>query len=255
MNTSDWNQRLLEKAARLEQSLAESFFDGNDRFVDPWEAYTDSLDGFWRPIHDTSGGGHSTADFDEAALTAIRNQSRNLAATNEFAINAIENRINYIVGSGHKYHAVPVDECDLEISGLVQGFLARFLDENQWARRHQEIVRRRDRDGEVFVRFFVQSDGMTQIRFVEPAQVTCPQNYKDRPEHAFGIHTQPLDAESVLGYWIDGKYTMASSKRCYGGSRTKRSSRKFSRSEASISSPIPRPPPGCLNPSTIPVTP
>ncbi|MCL2305234.1 MAG: phage portal protein [Planctomycetaceae bacterium] len=208
MITSDWNQRLLEKAALLERSLAESFFDGTDRFVDPSEAYIDGGE-YWRPIRNTTDG-ISATPFDENYLNEIRNQSRNLVLTNEFAINAIENRINYIVGSGHRYHAVPVDENDLEISGQVQDFLVKFLDENQWAKRHQEIVRRRDRDGEVFLRFFVRSDGMTHVRFVEPGQVSCPQEYLKRQEHSFGIHTEPFDVESVLGYWIDGEYVSAS---------------------------------------------
>ena len=103
MNVNDWNQRLLEKAARLERSLAESFFDDHDRFVDPSEAYMDSGGVPWRPVHDAAGGEHSATAFDEALLAEIRNQSRNLVLMNEFAINAIENRINYIVGSGHKY--------------------------------------------------------------------------------------------------------------------------------------------------------
>ena len=210
MNTSDWNQRLLDEAARLEQSLTESFFDGYDRFVDPSEAYADSTGGYWRPINDGTGGDASAMPFNEDYLSEIRNQSRNLVMTNEFAINAIENRINYIIGSGHKYHVIPHEDCDIEISNLIQDLLDKFLDENQWSRRHQEIVRRRDRDGEVFLRFFMKSDGTTQLRFVEPAQVSCPQKCKDRAEHSFGIHTQPQDVESILGYWIDGEYVAAS---------------------------------------------
>ncbi len=43
---------------------------------------------------------------DEQQLAEIRGQCRALAAGNEFAINGHENRISYIVGSGHVYRAV-----------------------------------------------------------------------------------------------------------------------------------------------------
>ncbi len=39
------------------------------------------------------------------ALETIRTECRALALTNEFAINGHENRISYIVGAGHMYHA------------------------------------------------------------------------------------------------------------------------------------------------------
>ena len=42
----------------------------------------------------------------EQELAAIREQCRTLAVANEFAINGHENRISYIVGSGHVYRAV-----------------------------------------------------------------------------------------------------------------------------------------------------
>ena len=43
---------------------------------------------------------------DEQQLAQIRDQCRALAVANEFAINGHENRISYIVGSGHVYRAV-----------------------------------------------------------------------------------------------------------------------------------------------------
>ena len=42
---------------------------------------------------------------DEQQLAQIRDQCRGLAVSNEFAINGHENRISYIVGSGHAYRA------------------------------------------------------------------------------------------------------------------------------------------------------
>src|SRR5205085_8352522 len=101
----------------------------------------------------------------------------------------------------------------------------------------QEIVRRRDRDGEAFLRFFVDAEGKTRVRFVEPWQVTeqaanvrrisnpsdhvasmngrsATPSYLDgrigNPSYAFGIATDPEDVETVLGYWLDdGEYVSA----------------------------------------------
>ncbi len=56
----------------------------------------------------------------------------------------------------------------------VQAVLDEFVADNRWHQRQQEIVRRKDRDGEVFLRFFVADDGTTRVRFVEPGQVATP---------------------------------------------------------------------------------
>jgi hypothetical protein len=62
-----------------------------------------------------------------------------------------------------------------------------------------------DRDGEAFLRFFVEGDGMTRVRFVEPDQVTTPPARASDPAASFGIQTEPDDVETVLGYWVDGE--------------------------------------------------
>ena len=206
MSTNDWNHELLEKAKRLEKSLMESFLNWDDSTIDPMEPYRDANGEYWRPIAANSWSGKHDAIFDETHLTSLREQSRNLVLTNEFAINAIENRINYIIGVGHKYHAIPFEETEHNLAEQVQECLERFCDENQWSRRHQEIVRRLDRDGEVFLRYFMGIDGVTKIRFVEPSQVSCPNDYSQDKNHTFGIHTDSHDVETVHGYWIDGEY-------------------------------------------------
>ena len=77
--------------------------------------------------------------------------------------------------------------------------------ENRWQRRQQEIVRRMDRDGEAFLRFFVDRDGLTRVRFVEPDQVATPPSCAGDPSASFGIQTEPTTSKRVLGYYIDGE--------------------------------------------------
>ena len=118
-----------------------------------------------------------------------------------------ENRINFIVGSGHSYRAAPRGgrSGDERLLAAVQAVLDEFIAVNDWRRRQQEIVRRRDRDGECFMRLFPGLDGVTRVRFVEPDQVAAPPDRATDPAASFGILTETDDVETPLGYFIDGR--------------------------------------------------
>jgi len=197
MSDELWEQRLVEALDGLWGAL-----------VDPREAFADE-EGFWSPLGEVGSwdagpaGGFAT----EAGLDELRRQCRALALTNEFAINGHENRISYIVGAGHTYRAAAKKGATggEELARGVQGLLDEFLEVNRWSSRQQEIVRRRDRDGEVFLRFFVDADGMTRVRFVEPGQVRTPPELVSDPRASFGILTDAQDVECVLSYFIDGE--------------------------------------------------
>ena len=213
-------------ANRIEHRLTEMFDALWDDFVDPREAYADVDGAWWSPVGATGGGvGNAAAGpVNEQQLRELRLQCRRLAVSNEFAINGHENRISYLVGAGHSYQATICKGMDgpPEIALEVQEVIDRFVVENRWHERQQEIVRRLDRDGEAFLRFFVDHDGMTRVRFIEPDQVAEPNssvvrgqlsvaaNHGQRttdngPSSSFGILTEPDDVEAVLGYWVDGE--------------------------------------------------
>jgi capsid protein len=179
--------------------------------VDPREAYLDDDGSWWTDIAsrgaNAPGAPHVSAALNEQQLAEARLQSRRLAATNEFAINGLENRISYIVGPGHIYRTVVRKGADSapELVTEVQQVLDEFLVENQWQLRQQEIVRRLDRDGEAFLRFFVAGDGFTRVRFVEPEQIAAPAELALRPANSFGIRTEPDDVETAVSYYIDGE--------------------------------------------------
>ena len=150
--------------------------------------------------------GSSSPYSNEGQLAEIREQCRALSLENEFAINAHENRINYIVGTGHVYRATarrgtePPKTLVAEVQAVVDSFCRR----NRWYQRQEEIVRRRDRDGECFLRLFAAPDGLVHIRFVEPDQIVTPPECAGLPEHSLGILTRRHDVETVEGYYIDG---------------------------------------------------
>ena len=198
-------QQLLEEVSRLEGKLLESFL-GEDHYVDPREPFYDDGLAAWYGVGAAQGKDGQTAYFTEQTLAEIREQSRALARTNEFAINAIENRVNYVVGNGHKYHAIAKSEEWNPLADQVQNVLQNFIIENKWFQRQQEIMRRRDRDGEAFLRFFVGHDGETIIRFVEPDQISTPREFEQMPCCRFGIRSTPGDIETIEGYWVDGEF-------------------------------------------------
>ena len=197
----------------LERRLTEAFDELWNSFVDPAEAIYDADGTAWNRLGFGFAGGAALGMpyRNEPELAVIRNECRMLAVTNELAINGHENRISYIVGSGHIYRAMPGRgvTVDPSLPLAVQLVLDEFVRLNQWHKRQQEIVRRKDRDGECFLRLFEAADGTTRVRFVEPAQVTTPVDRLSDPSASFGVQTDPNDVETVLGYWIDGRWVDA----------------------------------------------
>jgi capsid protein len=192
----------------LQRRLLEAFDELWDNFVDPADAVYDVDGTRWTRLggEGIPGSAAEPPCADEQRLGEIRAQCRSLAVSNEFAINGHENRVNYIVGAGHTYRVaakknVAVSE---QIVAGVQAVLDEFIRSNKWHKRQQEIVRRKDRDGECFLRLFLAPDGTTRVRFVEPDQVATPPERAGDRAASLGIQTDPHDVETVLAYWIDG---------------------------------------------------
>lgn len=211
MSTTTINhQEKNPRVNHFERRLLEAFDQLWDSFIDPADAYYDTDGSRWksvRQISNLSRGGVPAPFASEEELAEIRRECRALAAENEFAINGHENRISYIVGSGHSYRAVAKKSLtpDEKLLSAVQTVIDDFIRLNRWHSRQQEIVRRKDRDGECFLRFFPAENGILQVRFVEPDQVAAPPDRANDPTASFGIATDVLDVETVAAYWIDGR--------------------------------------------------
>jgi capsid protein len=191
----------------VQRRLSEAWQSLWDNFVDPRESLWDDGADWVATGAAPLGYPLSKIPFvNELQLREIRDQCRSLAVGNEFAINGHENRISYLVGPGHTYRAAPKKgrEAPPAAWQMAQALLDDFIAGNQWHRRQQEIVRRCDRDGEVFLRFFTSDAGETRVRFVEPGQVTTPTDRASDPAASFGIQTEFDDVETPLAYYIDG---------------------------------------------------
>ncbi len=219
----DAEMALAESRLAVEAKLVESLAITTS-FVDPAEALRDPETGeLWDPLG-------SLLDSDSqvittvAALQAMRKTCRLLAGTNPFAINGHENRISYIVGTGHEYVVAAKPDSALAAALKAakdktpgsaaaalrdgQAVIDEFLRENRWHARQQEIQHRKDRDGECFLRFFTSPENSIRVRFVEPIQVATPQS--DTHEHTtFGIVTDPEDVETIEAYYVDGSLVEA----------------------------------------------
>ncbi len=192
----------------LEKKLTEACDALWENFVDPRDAYRDEEGQWWNAVS-VEGGANSPSSFPistQQQLEEARLQSRHLVATNEFAINGIENRISYLIGPGHRYLASVRKsvEGSSQLTANVQEVIDEFMHLNRWHARQQEMVRRMDRDGEVFLRYFVDAEGTTRVRCVEPEQIRTPKELAQNPAATFGIQSDPNDVETVLGYFIDG---------------------------------------------------
>ncbi|MGE3804162.1 MAG: phage portal protein, partial [Gemmataceae bacterium] len=82
-----------------------------------------------------------------------------------------------------------------------------FYDAQQWGEREQECIRRCDRDGEAFLRFFYVGNGQAAVRFIEPEHVRGPAG---QAQASFGIETETDDVEQPLAYHVVERPAQAS---------------------------------------------
>jgi capsid protein len=132
-------------------------------------------------------GEKETDEFDHYTM---QQQAYHLWKTNPHARAIIRTLEKFILGKGLKIFA-------LDENPVVQEWWDDFEKENRFLRRQDEIIRRTFRDGECFIRYFVdQYSGKTRIRFLEPHEISDAENI-----HSFGIETDPDDIEIPLRYY------------------------------------------------------
>ena len=138
--------------------MFEAFDELWDNFVDREDDFYDADGVRWMAIDGDLGPNRNAGViFNQVQLAEIRCQCRALAAGNAFAVNGHENRINYIVGSGHSYRVLAQARRPGRRAPAGRSAGRAWTSSsapNKWHKRQQEIVRRKDRDGECFLRLF-----------------------------------------------------------------------------------------------------
>ena len=228
MNESDPDLSLALRQSLNRLKLAEDYCDMFDRLVDmsdiasfgdgPGEktgipGVTDPGMAYSRAL--IYPGATAFAYINEIELRQIRARSRVFAQTNPYAIGAARNRMAYTVGSGHTYNVLPrsvssessarsADEAMLDDCRKV---LEDFRKRNKWSKRQKETVRRLDRDGERFLRLFVDEEaGQLTVRFVEPLEIQNPPERTSADGVYFGIQFakigEAVDIETPVSYFL-----------------------------------------------------
>ena len=147
-------------------------------------------------------GATAFAYINEIELRQIRARTRVFGQMNPYAIGAGRNRIAYTVGSGHTYKIVPKDpdDADEQLLEDCRKVIDDFRKRNKWSKRQKETVRRLDRDGERFLRLFVDEEkGEVNVRFVEPLEVQNPLDKTSAQGCYFGIQFKQVRAADNEG--------------------------------------------------------
>jgi hypothetical protein len=221
MNESDPEVTLAMRQALNRLKLAEDYCDMFDRLVDMSEItrFGDEIGGNPLPGMVDLGTAYSRAliypgatafaYINEIELRQIRARSRVFGQTNPYAIGAGRNRVAYSVGSGHTYKVLPrdADRAAAELLTDCRTVLDDFRKRNKWSKRQKETVRRLDRDGERFLRLFVDEErGELNVRFVEPLEVQNPPDKSAQDGVYFGIEFRKtdkgFDVETAVNYFL-----------------------------------------------------
>ena len=231
--TRDPVHRLRQQrdAALLQQETAVLKADANaleisSRLTEAWNDLVNPYDwmaddpSFGRPMHmmgaqrgDRKHGVNIPIFQTEEELTALRAMARHVADISPNAKCALRNLTNYVLGTGCEYSVTTRnDDVRSDLARMVQQVVDDFLDGNKWiGRREREVFRRSRRDGEIFLALYHVGGGRVRTRFVEPEQVTEPDDSRAIEDHIgwdepsdwkFGIHTHEGDVETVHGYHV-----------------------------------------------------
>lgn len=146
------------------------------------ETYRDiRTDGPWSKIGDTEGEKELT---DEDRKILLQNSRDRYFKTPE-GRSLIESAKHYIIGKGIVYNA---DDENPQVQEMLNEFWNH--PRNIMELRQKEIVTRALRDGEVFIRFFEDSNGMSYLRFIEPEQIVKIETALNDAEEPIKYHRQ-----------------------------------------------------------------
>lgn len=177
---------------RLQTKIAESWEYYLDRYVNPSERFEG-----WMDI--TPGGMLGAEQVNGSTLQQWRDLGRRLAFANPFAINGHQNIQNFTVGTGFQYKIQDSKKRSTFNKAIAQAddYWLEFVEREAWDEKEAECVLRGDRDGEAFVRTFIDIEGAA-VRFMEPNDIRS-----SKPDLELGIVTRPGDKQKIIGFIVN----------------------------------------------------
>jgi len=141
-----------------------------------------------------------TGVFSEADHENMLDTSFKLYHNNPYARTIIRTLVKFTFGKGPL--VIPEDE-----DKKVKETWEEFKEENKWNKREKEVGTRTFRDGEMFLRQFVnEEDGSTKVRFIRANNIANPKDKELSNNVTFGIQTEPDDIETPVAYYkVDGE--------------------------------------------------
>jgi hypothetical protein len=134
--------------------------------------------------------------WNQTQCRLIRNVGRRLAVSNEYAVCAINNRVNYIVGKGFQFI---VRHPNRTIAAKAQRIVDYFLESNHFDALSRECVYRDMVEGEFFLRIEYDDAVILKTRFIEPEFIYSPIDGISS-NSSFGVVSEWSDPSDVKGY-------------------------------------------------------
>ena len=205
VNESDQRlQELVHKERMAGFKLQESIYNCMSNIVDPCEDLIDPESGERWQLCGSGSDSDKQNGMGERWYTNMRGIGRTLVLHNPWAQNIQDNRVSYIVGSGHRYDITPNDPKDassVKASDEMTMAFDTFREDNEWGARQQNNQERLDRDGVVFTRI-TKKNGTISLRYIEPEHIKTPEAYSNDKNVRYGIRYSPTDAGTVEGYYV-----------------------------------------------------
>lgn len=166
-----------------------------DRWVNPADRYEGWMD--VTPLGLPGIGVGALTVNNSGLLVSWRALGRKLAFTNPYAINGHQNLQNFIAGTGFSYKIQDKKGRSTfnKAIAAAEDYWDEFHETEKWDEVEHEVILRADRDGEAFIRTFMELDGLATTRFIEPEEIDSAD-----PAYPNGIVSRTGDSSKILAY-------------------------------------------------------
>lgn len=153
------------------------------------------------------GGRNYPVYQNETELAIFRAQARVLASTNGYVRGLRRGLTSYVVADlTYRAVAKPGQNPPEELVTACQATIDEFIERTEWQggelpSLEKEFFWSSIEDGDALLHHVRLDEGLTEVRTVEPEQLTQPPN-SDHREWSFGINTHPNDVQKPLAYYV-----------------------------------------------------